>query len=116
MDLSMRLKQRQTDTEQLEMIASRFAELGHPTRLAIFIQLIQSGEQGVPVGEIQQQLDIPGSTLSHHIAKLVKVNLIKQIRESRTLFCVPQFSSLMEVINFLQNECCINDNNDGACG
>ena len=108
----MKMKQTHSDQEQLEMIASRFAELGHPTRLAIFVQLIKSGDRGVPVGEIQQQLDIPGSTLSHHIAKLVKVNLIKQIRESRTLFCVPQFSSLMEVIAFLQNECCVNIENN----
>lgn len=112
----MKLKQNQTDKQQLEMIASRFAELGHPTRLAIFVQLIQSGNKGVPVGEIQQQLGIPGSTLSHHIAKLVKVNLIKQIRESRTLFCVPQFNSLLQLIDFLQNECCINVDNDCSCG
>ncbi len=105
----MKMKQSNTDKEQLEMIATRFAELGHPTRLAIFVQLIKSGNKGVPVGEIQQQLGIPGSTLSHHIAKLIKVNLIKQIRESRTLYCVPQFSSLMEVIDFLQNECCVNN-------
>ena len=95
------------DSDKLELISARLAELGHPTRLAIFRQLIRAGNKGVPVGEIQEQLGVPGSTLSHHIAKLVKVELIKQVRESRTLFCVPQFDSLMEVVDFLREECCI---------
>ena len=98
-----------TGENRLEVIAARLAELGHPTRLAIFKHLVKSGSSGAPVGEIQQVLDIPGSTLSHHIAKMVKVGLIKQVRESRTLYCVPQFQALMDVVSFLQEECCINE-------
>jgi len=93
---------------QLETIAARLAELGHPTRLAIFVHLIKAGDKGVAVGEIQQEIGIPGSTLSHHIAKLVKVNLIHQVRESRTLYCVPQYEALVDVVNFLQDQCCVN--------
>ena len=93
---------------QLEEIAARLAELGHPTRLAIYVHLIKAGDKGAAVGEIQQELGIPGSTLSHHIAKLIKVNLVKQVRESRTLYCIPQYDSLQEVISFLQNKCCVN--------
>lgn len=95
------------DSKKLDTIAARLAELGHPTRLAIFRYLIRGGKNGKPVGEIQEHLEVPGSTLSHHIAKMVKVDLIKQIRQSRTLYCVPQFESLLEVIAFLQEECCI---------
>jgi len=98
-----------TESRQLEAIAARLAELGHPTRLAIFRYLVRAGRSGAPVGDIQQELAIPASTLSHHIAKLVSVHLIKQVRESRTLYCFPQFESLLEVVSFLQKECCVND-------
>jgi len=93
---------------QLNIIAERLAELGHPTRLSIFKFLVKHGKSGVSVGNIQQEIKIPGSTLSHHIAKMIKVGLISQVRESRTLYCFPKFDALNEVISFLQDECCIN--------
>ena len=96
------------ESEQLNLVAARLAELGHPTRLSIFKMLVKCGNDAVSVGDIQQEISIPGSTLSHHIAKMVKVGLIKQIRESRTLYCVPQFEALEQVFSFLQDECCVN--------
>ncbi len=53
---------------QLEEVAKALKELGHPTRLFIFKHLVKAGEQGLPVGELQKQLGIPSSTLSHHIS------------------------------------------------
>ncbi len=91
---------------ETETAAKRLAELGHHTRLSIFRYLVKMGEEGVSVGEIQKELDIPGSTLSHHINRLISVGLIKQVRESRTLYCVPQYQSLHELIEFLLAECC----------
>lgn len=99
---------KQSSNKRIETIAARLAELGHPTRLTIFKYLVKAGEQGAAVGEIQKEVGVPGSTLSHHIAKMVKVKLIKQVRDSRTLYCVPQFDALLEVVNFLQEECCVN--------
>jgi len=89
-----------------EMAAKRLAELGHNTRLSIFRYLVKVGSSGAPVGEIQAKLDVPGSTLSHHINRLVSVGLIRQVRDSRTLYCVPQFDVLRELIEFLLAECC----------
>jgi len=89
-----------------EMAAKRLAELGHNTRLSIFRYLVKVGSNGAPVGEIQAKLDVPGSTLSHHINRLVSVGLIRQVRDSRTLYCVPQFDVLRELIEFLLAECC----------
>ncbi|MFI8415551.1 ArsR/SmtB family transcription factor [Serratia sp. NPDC078593] len=93
---------------QLEEAAKALKELGHPTRLYIFKHLVKAGSQGLPVGELQKQLDIPGSTLSHHISALVSVGLIQQNRESRTLMCVAQYDILENIIQYLQDECCIN--------
>ena len=90
-----------------EGAAKRLSELGNTTRLAIFRYLVKLGPEGVPVGQIQKALGIPGSTLSHHISRLVSVGLIKQDRASRTLFCTAQYDALRELIDFLQSECCV---------
>ncbi len=89
-----------------EVAARSLAELGNPTRLAILRYLVKMGHDGALVGQIQKELGIPASTLSHHIARLVSVGLIKQVRESRILHCVPQFQVLNELIEFLVAECC----------
>ena len=92
---------------KLEQAANALKELGHPTRLTIFKSLVKAGHDGLPVGDIQEALSIPNSTLSHHIAKLVSVNLIEQQRDGRTLYCIPQYKSLNALIHFLEDECCI---------
>ena len=90
-----------------EDAAKRLGELGNTTRLSIFRYLVKVGHDGAPVGQIQKELGIPGSTLSHHISRLVSVGLVRQIRESRTLYCVAQYEALNELIDFLKSECCI---------
>ncbi|GEA61102.1 ArsR/SmtB family transcription factor [Vibrio comitans] len=94
---------------QLEQVAKALKELGHPTRLAIYKQVVRAGHKGIPVGDIQQELEIPGSTLSHHISSLSSANLITQRREGRTLYCSALYENLNTVIDFLQNECCIDE-------
>jgi len=89
-----------------EIAAKMLAELGHNTRLSIFRYLVKVGSEGAPVGQIQAKLGVPGSTLSHHINRLVSVGLIRQVRESRTLYCIPQYEVLKELIEFLLVECC----------
>ncbi len=90
----------------INSVANALKELGHPTRLLIYRQLVKSGEQGIPVGELQKRLIIPHSTLSHHIAALVSVGLVTQNREGRTLYCLPQYDRLKDIIHFLIEECC----------
>lgn len=91
---------------QLAEAAEGLAELGNTTRLTIFRLLVKAGPDGLAVGEIQNLLEIPGSTLSHHISRLVKVGLVEQRRESRTLFCVAQIDALRELVDYLLSECC----------
>ncbi|MCV6611036.1 MAG: metalloregulator ArsR/SmtB family transcription factor [Amphritea sp.] len=92
-----------------ESAAKQLAELGHTTRLEVFRYLVRGGHSGVPVGEIQAALDVPGSTLSHHLTRLVSVGLVKQRREGRILYCTPQYDELNGLIGFLKDECCINE-------
>lgn len=93
----------------LEMIAARMAELGHPTRLAIVRHLVKAGNTGCAVGDVQQALGVPASTLSHHISRLVKVGLVEQVRDSRTLYCFCKFEAINQVSEFLIAECCVDE-------
>lgn len=90
----------------LNTAASALKELGHPTRLAVYKALVKAGRSGLPVGELQAQLDIPASTLSHHLSALLTVGLIRQERQGRTLFCLPQYQRLEQLLVFLVEECC----------
>lgn len=92
---------------QLNEAAAQLAELGHPTRLGIFRVLVRAGRQGVAVGDIQKALDIPNSTLSHHLSRMSKVGLMEQRREGRTLYCVLQFGTVEALLGFLYSECCL---------
>jgi len=93
----------------LEQASEQLAELGHPTRLSLYRILVKAGTRGMPVADIQQQLDVPGSTLSHHISRLLKVGLVIQVREGRVLRCHAQYERLNLLIQFLMEECCADE-------
>ena len=90
----------------LETAARCFAELGHPTRLAIYRRLVQAGDRGIPVGAIGEELGVVPSTLSHHIKQLVTVGLVEQDRDGRTLYCRPVYQRMDALLGFITEECC----------
>ncbi|CEG54815.1 Putative ArsR family transcriptional regulator [Stutzerimonas xanthomarina] len=96
--------------------AASLAELGNSHRLAVFRFLVKAGHDGAPVGEIQKALGIPASTLSHHLARMAKVGLIRQEKFSRTILCIPEFQHLENLIGFLREACCVGVQVDGAAG
>lgn len=91
---------------EIEAVAAALKELGHPTRLGVYKALVNAGERGLPVGDLQKKLEVPGSTLSHHISALVSVGLVRQVREGRILYCVAQYDVLDGIMKFLMEECC----------
>ena len=96
-------------TMELETAAKQLEALGNPTRLEIFRKLMKAGPQGRSVGAIRESLDIPGSTLSHHIAKLIAAGLLGQQRISRSLVCRVDNESMDELMEFLVQNCCTED-------
>ncbi len=97
--------------------ASRLEALGNPTRLAIYRALVRAGHAGAPVGRLQEEIGIPASTLSHHLAKLCACGLVGQTRESTVLRCRANFEIMNALVGFLVNECCtdIRADDTGAC-
>ena len=65
-----------------------------------------AGEDGLAVGELQELLEIPASTLSHHLAHLVNAGLVRQSREGRVLRCTPNFALMNLLLGFLTEQCC----------
>jgi DNA-binding transcriptional ArsR family regulator len=80
--------------------------LGNATRLKIYRLLVRAGDPGLSVGQLQEKLKIPGSTLSHHLKTLVTVGLVTQRRESTTLICQTNYPLMRDLVGFLLAECC----------
>ncbi len=95
---------------EISTVAVALKELGHTTRLRIYKRLVRAGKKGMPVGMLQKELDVPNSTLSHHIASLMSVDLVRQRREGRILYCTAQYDTLNTIIAFLMEECCADTN------
>lgn len=90
-----------------ETLVKCLAQLGNLTRLRIYRLLVKAGHEGLSVGQIQEELNIPGSTLSHHISKLVNLDLVRQKREGRVLHCTANYELLDTVVDELRDKCCV---------
>ena len=91
---------------ELYHAAKQLEALGNLTRLSIYRSLVQAGPDGSAVGDIRDELDIPASTLSHHIAKLVNTGLLTQERDSRSLVCRVDYDNMDRLMAFLVQNCC----------
>lgn len=89
-----------------EQAASGFSALGNPARLNIFRLLVQAGHDGMPVGIIHEKTGIPLSTLAHHVAMLVKTELVTQERQGRLVICRAGFDRMDRLIAYLTENCC----------
>jgi DNA-binding transcriptional ArsR family regulator len=83
-----------------------FSAMGTEPRLQIMRLLLSSHPDGLVVGEIQEELNIPSSTLSHHLDKLKAENLVNVKRESTFLRYTANTNALQELLQFLYAECC----------
>jgi DNA-binding transcriptional ArsR family regulator len=91
--------------------AALLSQLGNITRLKIVRELVRAGDVGMAVGEIRDVLDIPNSTLSHHLSHLRNVGLIRQEREKTVLRCFINYDHIDGIVSFLTEECCAADPN-----
>ncbi|MDC3378795.1 metalloregulator ArsR/SmtB family transcription factor [Planctomycetota bacterium] len=90
-------------------VASCLAALGNVTRLEIYRILVRAGRPGLPVAGVQAQLEIPGSTLSHHLRKLRDVGLVTQTREGTRLICHADFARMESTFSLFLKECCADE-------
>ena len=92
--------------EQVSRYADMFAAMGAEPRLRIVRLLISAHPAGLVVCEIQEELGISGSTLSHHLDKLKNEGLVQVAREGTFLRYTASTEALRELLSFLYAECC----------
>src|SRR6202030_3562683 len=95
-----------TNTEHVAKYADMLAAMGTEPRLRIMQLLLSAHPDGLVVGEIQSELGIPNSTLSHHLEKLKNERLVTVRRESTFLWYTAHTEALEELLGFLFAECC----------
>ena len=93
-------------TEQVAKYADMLSAMGTEPRLRIMQLLLSAHPDGLVVGDIQLELDIPNSTLSHHLEKLKNEELVSVRRESTFLRYTANAEALEELLRFLYAECC----------
>ncbi|HEY4053717.1 MAG TPA: metalloregulator ArsR/SmtB family transcription factor [Terriglobales bacterium] len=102
----MQTSQTRKAADQVARYADMFSAMGTEARLRIMQLLLSAHPDGLVVGEIQEELDIPNSTLSHHLDKLRNEGLVQVQRESTFLRYTANTESLQELLQFLYAECC----------
>ena len=93
-------------TSKLERHAEQLSALGHPMRLAILRFVVQSGAGGVSAGDIQSRVDLPASTLSHHLKRLVDAGLLGSRNEGTFHYYSAEYPALRGLTDYLWEDCC----------
>ena len=93
-------------SERVAKYADMFSAMGTEPRLRIMQLLLSAHPEGLVVGDIQNELEIPNSTLSHHLDKLKNEGLVEVQREGTFLRYTADTEALQELLQFLYAECC----------
>jgi ArsR family transcriptional regulator len=101
-----RVMLKKQNLEQITRYADMFSAMGTESRLRIMQLLLSAHPDGLVVGEIGNELEIPSSTLSHHLEKLKNEDLVKVRREGTFLWYSANTEVLQELLGFLYAECC----------
>lgn len=92
--------------ERVERYADMFAAMGNEARLRVVQLLLKAHPEGMVAGELQAELGIPASTLSHHLDKLRNEDLVEVRRDGTFLWYTANAESLRDLLGFLYAECC----------
>jgi ArsR family transcriptional regulator, arsenate/arsenite/antimonite-responsive transcriptional repressor len=92
--------------QDVAQYADKFAAMGAEPRLRILRLLLAAHPVGMVAGEIQGELSIPASTLSHHLEKLRNEELVEVERAGTFLRYRANTAALQELLSWLYAECC----------
>ncbi len=98
---------------RLERSAAQLSALGHPVRLKVLRFVVQGGAEGTSAGDIQAHVDLPASTLSHHLRRLVDAGLMTSRAEGTYQLYAASYPSLRSLTDYLWEDCCKRGN--GSC-
>lgn len=90
----------------MKRFVDMLAALGQPARLSIFRWLVRAGPEGGCVEDINDQVKMPGSTLSHHLDTLRSSGLLTARREGRYIYYAVDWEAAASLIRFITEDCC----------
>lgn len=91
---------------KLERHAGQLAALGHVARLSLLRAVVQAGPEGISTSDLQEKLDIPWTTLNHHLDRLVDSGLVAARREGKFVYHTADYEALRALTDFLWEDCC----------
>src|SRR6202045_3542737 len=94
-----------TNSDRVARYADMFSAMGTEPRLRIMQLLLSAHPEGLVVGDIQGELEIPNSTLSHHLEKLKTKSLVETQPQGTFLRYTANTDALQELLQFLYAEC-----------
>lgn len=100
---------------KLERHAEQLSALGHPVRLRILRFVVQAGTEGAAAGDIQSQVDLPASTLSYHLRRLVSTGLLTSRSEGTFHFYAAEYDALRGLTDYVWEDCCKRGKGRAAC-
>ena len=100
---------------KLERHAEQLSALGHPIRLKILRFVVQAGPEGAPAGDIQTHVDLPASTLSHHLRRLSDAGVLSSRSEGTFLYYAAEYASLRGLTDYLWEDCCKRGGGKASC-
>ena len=100
---------------KLERHAEQLAALGHPLRLAILRFVVQGGEGGAAAGEIQIEVSLPASTLSHHLKRLLDAGLLVSRAEGTFHYYSADYRVLRSLTDYVWEDCCKRGQKSSCC-
>jgi ArsR family transcriptional regulator len=90
----------------ISTFVGQFNALGQPGRLEIFRLLVRAGPQGLCVDDIRRRVQMPASTLSHHLDTLTRSGLLSARRAGRFIYYAVDWDRTARLIRFLTEDCC----------
>lgn len=91
--------------ESIAAVAALSA-LAHESRLGVYRLLVQTGPEGLAVGELQTRTGIPPATLTHHLNALRRAGLVADARDGRSITCRADYACMNALLAFLTENCC----------
>lgn len=87
-------------------VIAALSALAQETRLRVFRLLVTAGPQGLPAGQIAEELAIPPNTLSFHLNLLKNAGLLNVRREGRSLIYSAAYEQMRGLLAYLSENCC----------
>jgi ArsR family transcriptional regulator len=103
------------DLSILERHAEQFGALGHPARLSLLRHIVQAGAEGISTTELQEKMDMPWTTLNHHLSRLVNAELVNVQRDGKFAFHTADYVALKKLTDFLWEDCCKRGKRPKSC-